>query len=150
MSPFGLMWQAQLRRKQILSSWRAVQYSQLTVSFSFEFTGTNRLFLEWFVSELGITCNITAATWLLRGFLNKRIWKLRDNYFLYKNTMKKKRFHIWKCHVTMAEKNAYISNEMQLQKHSLTFIHKKNHLFQLPTFYLGHPWLKTPLLAWTS
>ena len=60
---------------------------------------------------------------------------------LYKPTKKGKRFHIrkchvtmsekgrnlflWKCHVTMTKKHAYISNEMRLQNHSLTFIHKK-------------------------
>ena len=56
---------------------------------------------------------------------------------------KRKRFHIrkchvtmsnkgknlilWKCHVrmvTMAKKDAYISNDLQLRNHSLTFIHE--------------------------
>ena len=32
---------------------------------------------------------------------------------------------IWKIHVTMANKDAYISNNLQLQKFSSTFIHKK-------------------------
>ena len=36
---------------------------------------------------------------------------------------KGKNLRIWKCHVTMTKKDAYISIEMQLQNHSLTFIH---------------------------
>ena len=39
------------------------------------------------------------------------------------------------------KKDAYISNEKQLQNHSLTHNHQSN--FQLPPFYLFHPWLKT-------
>ena len=46
------------------------------------------------------------------------------------------------------QKNAYISNEKQLQNHSSTFIHKSN--FQPPAFYLVHPWLTTLLLFWRS
>ena len=46
------------------------------------------------------------------------------------------------------QKHAYISNEMQLQNHSSTFFHKSN--FQLPAFYLVHPWLTTLPLPWTS
>ena len=41
-----------------------------------------------------------------------------------KKTEKGKNLFIWKCHVAMTEKDAYISNEMQPQKHSLAFIHK--------------------------
>ena len=37
---------------------------------------------------------------------------------------KKRNLLIWKCHVTRTKRDAYISNEMQLQNHSLTFIHK--------------------------
>ena len=33
-----------------------------------------------------------------------------------------------KCHVTRTKKDAYINNEMQLQNHSLTFIHKNKSL----------------------
>ena len=52
-----------------------------------------------------------------------------------------KRFHIWKCRVAMTKKDAYISNEMQLQNHSLSFRHKSD--FQLPAFFLVHPWPTT-------
>ena len=38
------------------------------------------------------------------------------------NDQKGKDFLIWKCHVTMTKKVAYISNEKRLQNHSLTFI----------------------------
>ena len=48
------------------------------------------------------------------------------------------------------QKNTYISNEKQLQNHSLICIHKKINRFQLPAFYLVHPWLTTLLLPWTS
>ena len=46
------------------------------------------------------------------------------------------------------QKDTYKSNEMQLQNHSLTFIHKSNS--QLPALCLVHPWLTTLLLPWTS
>ena len=45
-----------------------------------------------------------------------------------KPTKKGKRFHKWKCHVTRTKIDEYISNEMQLQNHSLTFIHKNKSL----------------------
>ena len=48
------------------------------------------------------------------------------------------------------QKNAYISQQMQLQNQSLTFIHKKNHFVQLPALYLFHSSLTTLLLPWTS
>ena len=34
----------------------------------------------------------------------------------------------WKCHVTKTEKDAYMSNGVQLQNHSSTFIHKNKSL----------------------
>ena len=37
-------------------------------------------------------------------------------------------YHLKKYHATMTENDAYISNKMQLQKHSITFIHKNNSL----------------------
>ena len=46
------------------------------------------------------------------------------------------------------KKDAYISNKKQLQNHSLAFIRQST--FQLPAFYLVHPWLTTLLLPWTS
>ena len=39
------------------------------------------------------------------------------------NDDKGKNLLIWKCHVKMTKKDEYISNEKQLQNHSLTFIH---------------------------
>ena len=44
------------------------------------------------------------------------------------NDQKRKKFFLWKCHVTMTKKDAYISNEVQVQNHSLTFIHKNKSL----------------------
>ena len=48
------------------------------------------------------------------------------------------------------QKHAYISQGIQLQNHSLISFTKTNHFFQLPAYYLVHPWLKTLLLPWTS
>ena len=45
------------------------------------------------------------------------------------------------------DNDVYISNEMQLQNHSLTFIHQS--IFQLPAFSLVHPWLSTLQKLWT-
>ena len=43
-------------------------------------------------------------------------------------TKKGKNLLIWKCHVTMTKTHAYISNEMQLPNHSLTFFPKNKSL----------------------
>ena len=43
-------------------------------------------------------------------------------------TKKGKNLLLWKCHVTMTKKDAYISNGMQIQNHSLAFIHKNKSL----------------------
>ena len=37
---------------------------------------------------------------------------------------KREKFHVRECHVTMTKKDAFISNEIQLQNQSLFFIHK--------------------------
>ena len=39
-------------------------------------------------------------------------------------TKKGKNLPIWKSHVAWTKKDAYIGKEMQLQNHSLIFIHK--------------------------
>ena len=51
-------------------------------------------------------------------------------------TEKGKNLLVWKSHVTMTKKHAYISNELQLQNHSLTFNHK-NKSFLLATSILS-------------
>ena len=43
-------------------------------------------------------------------------------------TEKGKNLPIWNCHVTMTKKDAYISNDMQIQNLSLTFILKNKSL----------------------
>ena len=82
--------------------------------------------------------------------------KLRNEknyYFLYEPTKKGKRFHIWKCHMTltkkgknllvwkihkrMTKKEAYKCNSFQLQNHSFTFIVKLSSLI-LATKVLSH------------
>ena len=65
-------------------------------------------------------------------------------------TEKGKNLLIWKCHVTMTKKDAYISNEMQLQNQSLTFILKNKPLFSATSILFVHPWLTTLLLPWTN
>ena len=50
------------------------------------------------------------------------------------NDQKGKNLLIWKCHVTVTKKEAYISNEKQLQNLSVTFIQKK----QITTFSYQH------------
>ena len=44
------------------------------------------------------------------------------------NVQKGENLLIWKCHVTMTKKDAVISNEMQVQNHSLTSFHKNKSL----------------------
>ena len=54
-------------------------------------------------------------------------------------TKKGKNLRIWKCHVTMTKRNAYISNEMQLQNHSQTFIHKNKSLLSATSILSRSP-----------
>ena len=44
------------------------------------------------------------------------------------NVQKGENLLIWKCHETMTKAHAYISYEVQLQNHSLNFIHKNKSL----------------------
>ena len=55
-------------------------------------------------------------------------------------------------HMTMTQKEAYISNNLQHQSHSLTFFPKKSHFFQLPSFQTNDhtPRFKTVLHRWAS
>ena len=48
------------------------------------------------------------------------------------------------------KKCVYINNEMRLTIILQLSFTKTNHFFQLPPFYLVHPWLTTLLLPWTS
>ena len=82
---------------------------------------------------------------------------LKNKYFhfLYKPTKKRKRFHIWKCqvtmpkkgknlliwtsHLTMTKRNAYISNEMQLKIIFLLFFHKNKSLLSATTILSRSP-----------
>ena len=54
-------------------------------------------------------------------------------------TKKGKNLLIWKNHVTMTKKDAYISIEMQLQNHSLTFIHKNKSLLSATSILSRSP-----------
>ena len=49
----------------------------------------------------------------------------RDMDMSMTNIKTGKNLLLWKCHVAMARKDAFISTELQLQNHSLIFIHKK-------------------------
>ena len=57
---------------------------------------------------------------------------------------------IWRSHVTMTKKTAYISNEKQLQIHSLTFFHNKKSLLPATSILSRSPMLTTLLLPCTS
>ena len=52
---------------------------------------------------------------------------------------KGKNLLMWKCHVTRTKKDAYINNEMQLQNHSLTFIHKNKSLLSATSILSRSP-----------
>ena len=54
-------------------------------------------------------------------------------------TKKGKDLLIWKCQVTKTENDAYISNEMHLQNHSLTFIHKNKSLLSATSILSRSP-----------
>ena len=119
------MWYLQLGRKHNLSSWRAIQYSILSIFF-FISVCRNKEAVFWKIClKTGNHFNITAAIWFFRRFLNKWIWKTRYYYFLYKPTKKGKRFLIWKSHVTMTRREAYICNEMQLKSFSYLLSQKQ-------------------------
>ena len=56
-----------------------------------------------------------------------------------KPTKKGQSFPIWKCHVTIAKKDEYIGNELQLQNLSLTFIHKNKSLLSATSIQSRSP-----------
>ena len=58
----------------------------------------------------------------------------RDN-----DPTKGKNVFIWKSHVTMTKKHAYISHEMQLQNHSLTFFHRNKSLLSATSILSRSP-----------
>ena len=51
------------------------------------------------------------------------------------NDPKGKNLPMWKCHVTMTKKDAYLSNKLLLQNHSLTFIHQNKPLPPATRFF---------------
>ena len=56
-----------------------------------------------------------------------------------KMTKKVKNLLIWRSHVTMTKNDAYIGNKMQLQNHSLTFIHKNKSLLSATSILSRSP-----------
>ena len=120
-----------------------------------------------FAYKLGITCNITAAIWLLNGFLNKWIWKTKYYNFLYKPTQKelsrdnyqkrkespyleisRHNVQIRKHHITLTKKEAYISNKLKHKSQSSTFLLKNKSLLPATSVLsqLPNPWP----LRWTN
>ena len=99
----------------------------------------NNFYKSWASLE---TLQLRSGCWVV--FLNRWTWKTKHFYPLYKPTKKRTMFLIvksqvamskkgkilliWKIHVTMASKDAYVSNNLQLQKLSSTFIHKNKSL----------------------
>ena len=59
--------------------------------------------------------------------------KTRDSEQKGKNIL------IWKCHVRMTKKDAYISNEIQFQNNSQFFIHKNKSLFSATSILYRSP-----------
>ena len=55
------------------------------------------------------------------------------------NDQKWKESPFMECHVTMNKNGAYISNEMQLQNHSLAFIHKNESLLSTTSILCRSP-----------
>ena len=120
MSPINKVYYLQLGRKHNLSSRQTKQHSLLTMFNSYPSKKIKRLSFEEFAKKLGLTCNFTAAIWLLNLFRMKRDWKTIYHHFLYKPTTKGKKFRklkfhvtmnkkrkillIWKCHATMTKK----------------------------------------------
>ena len=66
------------------------------------------------------------------------------------NVQKRENLLLWKSHMTITKRDAYIINEMQFKINLQLSFTKINHFFQLPAFYLVHAWLTTLLLPWTS
>ena len=66
-----------------------------------------------------------------------------ENFLIWKchvaMTKKGENLFLWKCHVATTKKDAYIGNEMQLQKHSLTFIHKNESLLSATSILSRSP-----------
>ena len=144
MSPIGVMWYLQMGRKHVLSSWRAVQYSLLTMYFSYVFAEIDCFFIKLFKNwdwESLVTLQLPPDCWVV--FLTNESEK--QSFIIFCTnlqegkkfqiwtghvtmTKKGKKHAIWKCHVTMNRSGAYISNKVQLQNHSLTFIHKNKSL----------------------
>ena len=54
----------------------------------------------------------------------------------------------WKCHVTMTKKDAYISNEMQLQNQSSTFLHKSKSLLSATSLLSRSPMVYIITASW--
>ena len=54
-------------------------------------------------------------------------------------TEKGKNLLIWNSHVTMTKIDAYIINELQLQNHSSTFVHKNKSLLSATSFLFHSP-----------
>ena len=54
-------------------------------------------------------------------------------------TKKRENPLIWKCHVTMTKKDAYISNDMELQNHSLSFILKNKSILSATSILSRSP-----------
>ena len=166
MLPIRKTWYLQLGRENILSLWRAIQYSLLTIVFSYVFAEIKRLFFEkkmyksWeLLVTLQLPSDCCVVFWtnesenkILLLFVHTH-QKRQEVPFMEKsrdNDQKRKESHYMEKSRDNDQKDAYKSNEMQLQNHSITFLHKNKSLFQPPPFYLVHPCLTTLLLPWTS
>ena len=60
--------------------------------------------------------------------------KLHKSKYQVTLTKKGKDLLLWKCHLKMTKKDAYICNKLQIQNPSLTFIHKNKSILSTTTF----------------
>ena len=139
MSPIRIMCFPQLGRKHILSSWPAIQYSLLTIFFSYVPAEIKRLLLNnlyksWESLEIvQLPSDCCVVFWTNESekqgtfiFCTNQPKKKRGS--IYGNVTwqgsKKEKIPYMEMSRDNDQNNAYVNNEMQLQNHSLTTIHK--------------------------
>ena len=74
-----------------------------------------------------------------RNSVNENFSETNCHYFLYQFCNKRKRFQLWKYHVTMIKREAYMSNNLRHQSHSLTSLLKNKSLLSAATILSRQP-----------
>ena len=97
--------------EKIISRYRGGQCSSFwSQLFWYVAAEKERLFFANFASMLATTSGNTSEIWGLSCVFSKWSWKTEYYCFWYKLTKKRKRYHIWRSHVTMAKKNCWYGN----------------------------------------